>query len=88
LKILILLLKFIIEGAKPLDWLFILAVLAGQTQMLLAEAVVMAALTFTITYFYFYEISIIHKGKYNVGYKYTQIQAQKLGVFYPTNESG
>ncbi len=79
------LLKFILEGGKPLDGLFILAILVGMTDMLFLEAPILIALTFTITYFHYYEISIIHKGQHNVGYMHRKVQEQELGVFYPTS---
>ena len=69
---------------KPLDCLFILAILAEMTEVLVLEATVLIALTFAITYYRYYEISIIHKGEYSVGYKHRQVQEQELGVFYPT----
>ena len=55
-----------------------------MTEVLVLEATVLIALTFAITYFRYYEISIIHKGEYSVGYKHRQVQGQELGVFYPT----
>ena len=55
-----------------------------MTEVLVLEATVLIALTFAITYYRYYEISIIHKGDYNVGYKHRLVQGQELGVFYPT----
>jgi hypothetical protein len=52
--------------------------------VLVLEATVLIALTFAMTYFSYYEISIIHKGDYNVGYKHRLVQGQELAVFYPT----
>ena len=57
-----------------------------MTGILILEVIILIALTFAITYFHYYEISIIHKGDYNVGYKYRQVQGQDLGIFYPTNK--
>ena len=55
-----------------------------MTEVLVLEATVLIALTFAMTYFCYYEISIIHKGEYSVGYKHRLVQGQEIGVFYPT----
>ena len=55
-----------------------------MTEVLVLETAVIIALTFAVTYYHYYEISIIHKGEYSVGYKHRQVQGQELGVFYPT----